>query len=137
LAMSRWGSLPAEYSVWPDFHIGRGGRGGRGGQRGGGVASGDGGAALAPVAIGGAAFGYYANGALVWGKHAFGPGVAYDPLADKFFNPRAAKFMHGVFIGSLICIPLFLALGFVPSLMAKISERRSKKVRTKVGGAVD
>ena len=96
-----------------------------------------GGAALAPVAIGGAAFGYYANGALVWGKHAFGPGVAYDPLADKFFNPRAAKFMHGVFIGSLICIPLFLALGFVPSLMAKISERRSKKVRTKVGGAVD
>ena len=45
-------------------------------------------AAVAPVAVGGAAFGYYANGALAWGKHAISPTV-YDPLADKFFNPRA------------------------------------------------
>ena len=85
-----------------------------------------GGVALAPIAIGGAVFGYYANGAMAWGKHAMGPG-GYDPLADKFFNPWAAKYMRSVFIGSVICIPLFLALGFVPALMAKISERRRKR----------
>jgi len=31
------------------------------------------------------------------------------------------------FIGSIICIPLFLTLGLVPSLMAKLSERRRKR----------
>ena len=85
-----------------------------------------GGAALAPVAIGGAAFGYYANGALVWGQHAISPGVT-DPLADKFFNPWLAQSTRGVFLASLICMPIFLALGFVPALMAKLSERRRRR----------
>ena len=85
-----------------------------------------GGMAIAPIAIGGAVFGYYANGAIAWGKHAISPAV-YDPLAEKFFSPLAAKLMHWVFIGAIICTPLFLALGFVPSLMAKISERRRKR----------
>jgi len=84
-----------------------------------------GGAALAPVAIGGAAFGYYANGAIVWAQHALGPGV-YDPMADKFFTPWIGKSMRWVFLGSLICMPVFLALGFVPALMAKLSERRRR-----------
>ncbi len=85
-----------------------------------------GGVAVAPVAIGGAVFGYYANGAMAWGKHAIGPGV-YDPSAEKFFNPWVAKYMRSVFIGSIICMPLFLTLGFVPALMAKMSERRRKR----------
>ncbi len=85
-----------------------------------------GGVAIAPVAIGGAVFGYYANGALAWGKHAIGPGV-YDPSADKFFSPWITKSVRWVFIGSLICMPVFLALGFVPSLMAKFAERRRQK----------
>ncbi len=85
-----------------------------------------GGVAMAPIAIGGAVFGCYADGAMAWGKHAIGPGV-YDPLADKFFNPWVAKYMRWVFTGSIACIPLFLTLGFVPSLMAKISERRRKR----------
>ena len=85
-----------------------------------------GGAAAAPIAIGGAAIGYYANGALAWGKHAISPG-AYDPLAEGFFNPLAARFARSVFIGSLIGMPLFLALGFVPSLMAKVNEQRRKR----------
>jgi predicted Ser/Thr protein kinase len=85
-----------------------------------------GGVAIAPIAIGGAAFGYYANGAMAWGKHAIGPGV-YDPLAEKFFTARTAKFTLWVIRGSLLAMPLFLALGFVPALMAKISERRRKR----------
>ena len=85
-----------------------------------------GGVALAPIAIGGAAFGYYANGAMSFGKHAIGPGV-YDLVADKFFNPWVAKYMRWVFIGSIGCIPLFLALGFIPALMARISEKRRRK----------
>ncbi len=84
-----------------------------------------GGVALAPIAIGGAAFGYYANGAMVFAKHAIGPGV-YDLQADQFFNPWSGRFMRWTFIGSILCIPLFLALGFIPSLMAKMSERRRK-----------
>jgi predicted Ser/Thr protein kinase len=84
-----------------------------------------GGVAAAPVAIGGAAFGYYANGALVWGRHAIGPGIA-DPLAARFFNPWLVHSMRGVFLASLICMPVFLALGFVPALMAKLSERRRR-----------
>jgi predicted Ser/Thr protein kinase len=85
-----------------------------------------GGVAIAPVAIGGAALGYYANGAMAWGKHALAPGV-YDPLAEKFFNPWIAKSMRWVFMASLICMPIFLALGFVPALMARISERRRQR----------
>jgi hypothetical protein len=84
-----------------------------------------GGFALAPIAIGGAAFGYYANGAMTWGKHVLSPG-AYDPLANELFNPRALKLMRSVFLGSIVAMPVFLALGFVPSLMARISERRRK-----------
>ncbi len=85
-----------------------------------------GGVALAPIAMGGAAFGWYANGAIVWGKHAMGPGI-YDPLADKFFNPYAGKFTTWVFRAMLIAVPLFLSLGMIPSLMAKVSERRRKQ----------
>jgi len=87
-----------------------------------------GGAALAPVAIGGAAFGYYANGAIAWGQHALAPGIS-DPLAEQFFNPWVAKSMRWVFLVSLICMPVFLALGLVPALMAKLSERRARKAR--------
>jgi hypothetical protein len=87
-----------------------------------------GGVAIAPVAIGGAAFGYYANGAIVWGLHALGPGV-YDPLADKFFNPWIAKSMRWVFTASLLSMPVFLALGLIPTLMAKLSERRARRAR--------
>ncbi len=85
-----------------------------------------GGVAVAPVAMGGAAFGWFANGAIAWGKHALAPNV-YDPVADKFFNPYAWKFTTWVFRGMLVAVPLFLALGFVPSLMARISERRRQK----------
>jgi hypothetical protein len=87
-----------------------------------------GGAALAPVAIGGAAFGYYASGAIVWAQHALAPGVS-DPVAQQFFDPWIAKSMRMVFLVSLICMPVFLALGFVPALMAKLSERRARKAR--------
>ena len=92
-----------------------------------------GGAAIAPIAVGGAAFGWYANGAIVWGKHLLGPGV-YDPLADKLFNPRSATWMHSMFVGSLISMPVFMALGFIPSLMAKMSERRLKQMHYGAGG---
>ena len=85
-----------------------------------------GGVAVAPVAIGGAVFGYYANGAIVWATHGMGPGMMYDPLADKFFNPWITKSVRWMFTASLICMPVFLALGFVPALMARISERRRK-----------
>ena len=85
-----------------------------------------GGVAIAPIALGGAAFGWYANGAIVWGKHAIGPG-AYDPLADAFFNPLSARLTLWVFRVMLVAVPLFLALGFIPTLMAKVSERRRKR----------
>jgi len=85
-----------------------------------------GGVAVAPIALGGAAFGYYANGAVAWGKHALGPNI-HDPLAEAFFKPHAAKFMNWVIKGSLVCMPVFLVLGFVPALMARIAERRRKR----------
>jgi len=85
-----------------------------------------GGLALAPVAMGGAAFGYYASGSIAAGIHAIGSGGS-DPLAAKFFNPWAEKFMRWVFFGSFICMPLFIALGLAPLLMKKISEHRSKR----------
>jgi fructose-specific phosphotransferase system IIC component len=85
-----------------------------------------GGMAVGPVAIGGAAFGYYANGALAWGRHAISP-RSYDPMADAFFNPLAATLVDGLFQVILVATPLFLALGFLPSLMAKISERRTRR----------
>ncbi len=85
-----------------------------------------GGMAIAPVAMGGLAFGWYANGAMAWGKHALATN-AYDPVADKFFNPYAWRLANWVFRAMLIVVPLFLALGFLPKLMARISERRRKK----------
>ena len=85
-----------------------------------------GGVAVAPVALGGAACGYYATGALAWGRHALGPGV-YDPVADRFFNPRAVRLTNWVIRASLVAMPLFLALGFLPSLMAKLAERRRQR----------
>jgi len=85
-----------------------------------------GGLAMAPVALGGAAFGWYANGAIAWGRHAMSP-RGYDPVADAFFNPRAARLMVWVFRAMLVAVPVFLALGFAPALMAKISERRRNR----------
>jgi len=85
-----------------------------------------GGVAIAPVAIGGAVCGYYANGALAWGKHAIGPGLS-DPSADKFFSPWVTKSVRWVFKATLVAMPVFLALGFIPSLMAKFAERRRQK----------
>ncbi len=85
-----------------------------------------GGMAIAPVAMGGLALGWYASGAMAWGKHALTPN-AYDPIADKFFNPRAWRLTNGVFRAMLVLVPLFLALGFLPKLMARISERRMKR----------
>lgn len=87
-----------------------------------------GGVAVAPIAMGGAVLGYYANGALAWGKHPISPTV-YDPLADRFFSQVGGGFMRWVFLGSLVCMPIFMILGFVPSLMARFSERRSRKAR--------
>ena len=91
-----------------------------------------GGVAMAPVAIGGAVMGYYANGALAWGKHISIPGFS-DPLAEKIFSPRVEILMRWVFACCLVCIPVFLALGNIPTLMAKISERRARKLRTRPG----
>jgi predicted Ser/Thr protein kinase len=85
-----------------------------------------GGIAIGPIANGGAVLGYYACGALAWGKHAIGPGV-YDPLADKFFNPATAKLTLWIFRACLLATPMFLALGFVPALMANVSERRTRR----------
>jgi predicted Ser/Thr protein kinase len=85
-----------------------------------------GGVAVAPVAVGGAVFGYYANGALAWGKHPLAPGLS-DPLAEKFFNPWALRVTGWVFRACLFVTPLFLALGFLPALMAKLAERRRKR----------
>ena len=81
---------------------------------------------MAPVAIGGAALGYYANGAIAWGIHALSPGIQ-DPLADEFFSPWIVRAMRWVLMGSLVCLPVFLALGFLPSLMAKLAERRRQR----------
>ena len=85
-----------------------------------------GGVAIAPLAMGGAVCGYYANGAIAWGKHAISPAVQ-DPLAAEFFNPWIAKLTQWVFKGTLVVMPVFLALGFVPALMAKMNERRRKR----------
>lgn len=85
-----------------------------------------GGVAFAPIALGGAAFGYYANGAVAWGRHALSPHL-YDAQAAAFFQPHTATFMDWVIKGSLICMPLFLALGLVPAWMARLAERRRKR----------
>jgi hypothetical protein len=86
-----------------------------------------GGVAIAPLAMGGAVCGYYANGAIAWGKHAMSP-AAQDPLATEFFNPWIGRLTQWVFKGTLIVMPIFLALGFVPALMAKTHERRRIRI---------
>jgi hypothetical protein len=86
-----------------------------------------GGVAVGAVAFGGAAFGFYANGAIAWGAHALSPN-AYDPQADAFFNPRAGKIVNQMFRAILVAVPVFLILGFIPSWMAKISERLTKRL---------
>jgi predicted Ser/Thr protein kinase len=91
-----------------------------------------GGVAVGPVAIGGAVLGYYANGAIAWGPHAISPGIQ-DPLAERFFSPWIVKAMRWVLMGSLVCTPLFLALGFLPSLMAKRTERRRQRSLRQTG----
>jgi hypothetical protein len=85
-----------------------------------------GGMAIAPVAMGGLTFGWFASGAMAWGKHALTPTI-HDSAADKFFNPHVWKFVGWVFRAMIIAVPLFLALGFLPKLMARISERRRQR----------
>jgi hypothetical protein len=85
-----------------------------------------GGLAVAPVAVGGAVLGYYANGALAWGKHPLSPSVS-DPSAARFFNPLAGMVAGWIFRACLFATPLFLAVGFIPALMAKLAERRSRR----------
>ncbi|MCL4788144.1 MAG: serine/threonine protein kinase [Verrucomicrobia bacterium] len=85
-----------------------------------------GGVAVAPIALGGAAFGYFANGAVAGGIHALSPQL-YDPVADAFFKPHTARFMDWVIKGSLICMPVFLVLGFIPAWMARLAERRRRR----------
>ncbi|HVM49139.1 MAG TPA: serine/threonine-protein kinase [Candidatus Acidoferrum sp.] len=85
-----------------------------------------GGVAAGPVALGGAAFGYYATGALAWGIHALSPG-AFDPIAARFFNARAVQVTNWVIRASLVMMPIFLALGLLPGLMAKVSDRRRRR----------
>jgi eukaryotic-like serine/threonine-protein kinase len=85
-----------------------------------------GGMAVAPVALGGAVLGYFANGALAWGVHPMAPGVS-DPLAVRFFNPRLVTMIGWTFRACMFATPLFLALGSVPALMAKLAERRRKR----------
>ena len=85
-----------------------------------------GGVAVAPVALGGAVFGYFANGALAWGAHAMSPAV-YNAAADKFFNAGVLRVTGWIFRACLLLMPLFLVLGAVPTLMAKLAERRRKR----------
>jgi predicted Ser/Thr protein kinase len=85
-----------------------------------------GGVAVAPVALGGSAAGYYATGGLAWGRHALSPRV-YDPIAEKFFSPRTTGLMMWAARAGLVAMPLFLALGFLPNLMAKLAERQRQR----------
>ena len=85
-----------------------------------------GGVAIAPLAIGGAVCGYYANGAIAWGKHVVCP-TFQDASAKEFFSPWINQLTQWVLKGSLVVMPIFLALGFVPEWMAKANERRRKR----------
>ncbi len=87
-----------------------------------------GGVALAPVALGGAAFGYYANGALACGKHALSPS-GYDPIAGKFFAPCTTQVTAWILRASLLLTPVFLAIGFIPNLMARLAEKRRHRFK--------
>jgi hypothetical protein len=85
-----------------------------------------GGLAAAPVALGGAALGWYATGALAWGLHAISPGVP-DPVAEQFFSAHAVRWAHWVLRASLVAMPIFLLLGFLPNWMAWFTERRRQR----------
>jgi len=85
-----------------------------------------GGVAVAPVALGGAVLGFYANGALAWGKHALSP-FGSDPLASKFFYPWVARVAGWIFRASLVIMPLLLGLGLLPGWMAHWTERRRSR----------
>jgi len=85
-----------------------------------------GGVAIAPVAFGGSAAGYYATGGLAWGRHALSPRV-YDPIAEQFFSPRRTRLLMMASYAGLVATPLFLALGFLPNLMAKLAERQRQR----------
>jgi hypothetical protein len=85
-----------------------------------------GGLALAPVAVGGLVIGYYACGQVVVGKYMMGPHVN-NPIAGAFFNPWLGKMVDRVFKVIPIVTILFLAIGCIPQLMAKVSERRRKR----------
>lgn len=93
-----------------------------------------GGVAIGPVALGGAVFGWFANGAIGWGRHVITPQV-YDPLAYNFFKPFSTRLTMNVFRAMLVAVPVFLALGFMPSLMAKLADRRTRRARTPKPGA--
>ena len=85
-----------------------------------------GGLALAPVALGGLVIGYYACGQVVVGKYGMGPHVV-NPIADAFFNPWVGKMMDKAFKVIPIVTILFLAIGCIPQLMARVSEHRRKR----------
>jgi len=85
-----------------------------------------GGVALAPVAMGGLVLGYYACGQVVSGKYGMSPHFT-DPAANDFFNPWAGKAMDLLFKVLPFLVILFLAIGTLPQLMAKLAERRRKK----------
>jgi hypothetical protein len=48
-----------------------------------------GGLALAPVAVGGAVRGYYANGALAWGVHPLSPAIQDSVVDQAAISPNA------------------------------------------------
>ena len=85
-----------------------------------------GGLALAPVALGGLVIGYYACGQVVVGKYGMGPQLD-NAIANAFFNPWVGKMMNKAFKVIPIVTILFLAIGCIPQLMAKVSERRRKR----------
>jgi len=82
-----------------------------------------GGLALAPVAVGGLVVGYYACGQVVVGKFVMGPHLV-SPAADVFFNPWIGKMVDKVFKVLPFAVIFFLAIGWIPQLMAKSAEHR-------------
>jgi predicted Ser/Thr protein kinase len=85
-----------------------------------------GGLALAPVALGGLAMGYYASGQVVVGKYVMGLHQV-NPVAEAFFNPWVNKVVEKVFKMLPFVVILFLAIGCIPQLMAKVDERRRQR----------
>ncbi len=87
-------------------------------------------AAIGAVAAGSVALGYYSSGPIAWGVHV----ASHDPSAQAFFdNPKTHSLMQEVSLACIIAMPVFIAIGLVPKLMAVFAERRSRKARTKTG----